>query len=130
MKYINAIFVALIASRVVWVFATETNSPGNDAWKAFEGRAPLTVLTNGDVSFQGKLVARIDGTNWIAVPDLKALTDAQSNGFGLGVRYGAVASRRNPDVSDWTTLIGVAQQLMQADQIKQQQQQGKGPRTK
>lgn len=102
----------------VHLFASdETNAPP----KQIQATGLITV-TNNVVSFDGKMIGRIDGTNYVAVPDVKALNEAHGNGFALGVRYGAVATRRNPDVTDWTTLIGIAQQIMQTDQAQQQQQ--------
>lgn len=108
----------ILCPMVVGIFgADETNAPP----KQISATGVITV-TNNVVSFDGKMIGRIDGTNYVAVPDVKALNEAHGNGFALGVRYGAVATRRNPDVTDWTTLIGIAQQIMQTDQAQQQQQ--------
>lgn len=95
--------------------ANETNAPA----------AVFNVSTNNEVTWNGKVIGRIDGTNYAPVPNLEALTASYNDGFALGVRYGAVATRRNPDVSDWNALITIARAILQADQQRQPQKPGK-----
>jgi len=123
------IFAFLVAYPIPVGANDDTNAPPKPAVSS-----PVTVdtnafppqvigITNGAVTFNSKLIGYIkDSTNFVPVPDLQALSSSHDNGFALGVRYGAVASRRNPDVSDWAALVEIARNLMTADQQQQVQQ--------
>lgn len=82
--------------------------------------------TNNVLKVFGRMIGTVQGTNYLPVPDVQALQKSHESGFGLGVHFGAIAAKRNPDVSDLTELINIAARLMQAEQ--QQQQQAQRPR--
>lgn len=79
----------------------------------------FAISTNNEVTFDGKPIGRIEGTNYVAVPDVRALTKSYGDGFALGVRYGAIATRRNPDVAEWTALVDIAASIMKVEQQRQ-----------
>lgn len=84
--------------------------------------AALTVDTNGYARLHDRIIGRVSGTNFLAVPDVHGLQNSFDEGFALGARYGALAGRRNPDVADAGALLSIARALMQAEQRIRAQQ--------
>lgn len=110
----SSLTAVLKAADVTTNAAAADHNAAKDTTNAPPQIASLT-LTNGTVYCFGKPIGRIDGTNYVAVPDLDALAQTQESGFNLGVRFGAVAARRNPDVNDWNGLIGIAKALLKTE---------------
>lgn len=79
------------------------------------GVAVLLLTCHGDTATNAPIP--LISTN---APDpAKALDEARAIGFDIGVTYGALAARRNPDLYDATALRAVARQLLAADQRRQ-----------
>jgi hypothetical protein len=83
----------------------------------------LLTVTNDTVFFNGKAIGRVTGgTNFVPVPNIQELSQTYENGFNVGVRYGATAVKRNPDVAEWDVLIRISKIMLDADVRKPQPQ--------
>lgn len=116
-----------IHTNLHWIPAATNSTPLD--WKPEELHptnapppAALTVDTNGYARLHDRIIGRVSGTNFLAVPDVHGLQNSFDEGFALGARYGALAGRRNPDVADAGALLSIARALMQAEQRIRAQQ--------
>lgn len=124
----------LIALILLGRFLCAGNEPTNQHYgtEYYSDPRPVVWTTNKDVQVFswdtnnvlkvfGRMIGTVQGTNYLPVPDVQALQKSHDGGFGLGVHFGAIAAKRNPDCQDLNELINIASRLMQSEQQQQAQ---------
>lgn len=98
-------------------FKLESSNSTNDVVKFTDlGRDILVLTHDKKLIVCGKLLGRIDGTNFVSAT-------ANEPNFADGIRFGAIAAKRNPDLVDFRALFDIGRGLMNQEREAQQQQQ-------